>query len=154
MSLSRRNLLVSLGVAASAVTALGVSGARLLGGGNVAGALALRPGTRFGSCTLLRVDARAGGAVPMLLAGVDGRTFRVEVMRFDPDVRSPAAVARAGSLAVYLSNGGGGSTATDEEHGLGAMALADEIARREAAGMRVPALATMSERGERRESSV
>ena len=81
----------------------------------------------------------------MLLADADGRTFTVEVMRFDPRV---PGVARAGSLAVYVSNGGGGAIATDEEHGLGAMALAAEIAKREAAGMHVPELATMSDRGE------
>ena len=49
---------------------------------------------------------------------------------------------------MYVSNGGGGAIATDEEHGLGAMALAAEIAKREAAGMHVPQLATMSDRGE------
>ncbi len=143
---SRRDVLKTLGLAAAAVATLGGVGG--VGGTSAhveGGVLAMKEGARFGTCTLLRVDPQERGAVRMLLAGADERTFTVEVMRFDPQV---PGVARAGSLALYVSNGGGGAAATDEEHGLGAMALAAEIAKREAAGMHVPQLSTMSERGE------
>ena len=141
---SRRDVLKTLGITVAAVAALGATNARLHGGER-SGVLSFKAGTTFATCTLLRVEPQERGAVRMLLAGADGRTFTVEVMRFDPRV---PGVARAGSLAVYVSNGGGGAIATDEEHGLGAMALAAEIAKREAAGMHVPQLATMSDRGE------
>jgi hypothetical protein len=142
---NRRDVLKGLGLAVTAVVAFGgVKLTRLATGGEVRHALAIAPGTVFGTCTLVRVDKQVRGAVPMLLATANGQTFGVEVMRFDP--RMPG-VARAGSLAVYVSNGGGGATRTDEEHGLAAMALAAEIARREARGMDVPALSTMRERG-------
>jgi len=61
----------------------------------------------------------------------------------DPGV-SP--LARAGSYDVFLRNGGGGRTPTNEAQGLGAMALAARIAARETAGRPIPQLATIVER--------
>jgi hypothetical protein len=45
-----------------------------------------------------------------------------------------------------MNNGGKGSTATIEEHGLGAMALAQWLAHRETLGHPVPALLTLRQR--------
>ena len=109
----------------------------------------LTPGTKFAACTLVAVQPMDNGAIPVVMAGTNGARFNIDVMRFDADIHG---VARAGSMAVYLSNLGDGSTATDEEHGLAAMALASELARREVAGEKVPTMKTISDRGARAEA--
>jgi hypothetical protein len=101
------------------------------------------PGAKVGRCTVVRVDPVLAGGVPVTLASADGAEFRVDVLRHDPET---PGVARAGSLAVFMNNGGSGDKATIEEHGLGAMALAALLAQREAAGSPVPALATLRHR--------
>jgi len=143
---SRRDVLKSVGLAAAATIAAGRGDWIAQPTGGLAGTiLAFEPGARFASATLVRTGEQVRGGVPFVLAGAGGREFIVEVLRFDPDV---PGVARAGSLAVYVANGGAGSAPTDEAQGLAAIALAEEIARREASGGRVPRLATMSHRGE------
>jgi hypothetical protein len=84
--------------------------------------------------------------MPVLLRAPDGSQFGVDILRHD--MRSPG-VARGGQLAVYLNNGGKGAKASEEEHGLGAMALAGWLARRESAGRPVPALLTLTQRAPR-----
>jgi hypothetical protein len=101
---------------------------------------------RFGTCEVLGVEKTADGAVSVRLADSGGHPFEVELLGHDS--RTPG-VARAGSLGVYLNNKGRGSTATIEEHGLAAMALARHIARSEAAGGVLPVLPTLAERGKR-----
>lgn len=103
----------------------------------------LMPGTRLGPCTFVRVQPVEQGGVPVVLRDPHGRDFVVEVHRHD--ARAPG-VARAGSLAVYLRNGGDGATRTEETHGLGAMALASRLEARERAGGCVPRLASIVER--------
>jgi hypothetical protein len=103
----------------------------------------LEAGTKFGTCTLASIAPECDGAIQITLTDSAGAAFVVEAMRHDA---AAPGVARAGSLAVYLRNGGDGSTASHEEHGLAAMAVASEIARRQAAGARVQALATVRER--------
>ena len=103
----------------------------------------LLPGTRVGRCRIVRVSPVVEGGVPVELAAPNGRTFHVDVLRHDA---ATPGVARAGSLAVYVRNGGKGETATDEEQGLGAIALAALLAHREADGRPVPRLLTLRER--------
>ncbi len=104
-------------------------------------------GQRLGTYTVVSVGAIERGGVPVVLEAASGRAFRVDVLRVEPGV-DRAGIGEASSVSVYLRNGGDGSTATDEELGLGAMALASELARRDRAGMKPPsALLTMSERG-------
>jgi hypothetical protein len=91
----------------------------------------------------VRVLGERDGVLPIVIADRHGTEFEVEVMRFDA---ATPGVARAGSLAVYVNNGGDGDTATYEEHGLAAMALAAEIARREARGDAVAKLRSLRER--------
>jgi len=100
----------------------------------------LPAGTPLGPCKLSRVLQVERGSLPVVLEDPRGQTFVVEVHRHDP--RAPG-VARAGSLDVYLRNGGDGATRTDESHGLGAMALADLLAARERAGRPVPRLSSI-----------
>ncbi len=59
-------------------------------------------------------------------------------------------MARGGSLAVYMKVGTS-RRATNEQHGLAAMALAAELGRREGAGCPVPAVLTLRERAAARE---
>ena len=106
--------------------------------------LQLRPGMRIGPCTLSRVLPVENGALPVELLDPSGRSFVVEVHRWEAS--APPGIARAGSLAVYLRNGGTGVTRTNEAHGLGAMALASLLEARERAGKPVPRLASIVER--------
>jgi hypothetical protein len=106
----------------------------------------LRPGARVGRWTVVAIHEVRLGAIPVQLATADGDTFQVDVHRRDEDPLAPSAPANTPSLSLYLVNNGVGSTATHEEHGLGAMALADALAEREAAGAPVPALLTLRQR--------
>jgi hypothetical protein len=101
------------------------------------------PGTKVGRCTVVRVDPVLAGAIPVTLAAADGTEFKVDVLRHDGET---PGVAQGGSLAVFMHNGGSGGKATVEEHGLGAMALAGWLERREALGRPVPVLATLRQR--------
>ncbi len=103
----------------------------------------LRPGLRLGRCTVVQVGAVSAGAVPVVLRTPSGEQFAVDILRHD---RSTPGVSRGGALAVYLNNNGSGRTASVEEHGLGAMALARWLALREAGGRPVPALLTLRQR--------
>lgn len=103
----------------------------------------LVPGLRIGSCTVVRVGEALAGGVPVLLQARDGTQFGVDILRHE---RLTPGVARGGRLAVYLNNGGTGFTASNEAHGLGAMALGRWLARRESRGCSVPALLTLRQR--------
>lgn len=86
------------------------------------------------------------GGVPVEMTTTDGVRFRVDVLRFDATQGLPG-IGTLGAVSVYLRNGGKGGKSTDETQGLGAMALADELSRREREGITVPAgLWTMGER--------
>jgi hypothetical protein len=100
-------------------------------------------GMRVGRCVVVSVGPIVAGAIPVVLKAPDGSVFGVDVLKHD---RFSPGVSRAGSLAVYLNNGGTGRTASVEEHGLAAMALAKWLARRESLGRPVPSLLTLRER--------
>ena len=145
MRVTRREACLGLGTV-SAVAAVGL--ANVPDGQHAArasGALStdVPAGTKLHTSALARVLDERDGTLPIVIADRHGTEFEVEVMRFDP---SAPGVARAGSLAVYVNNGGDGDIATHEEHGLAAMALAAEIARREAAGKAVAKLVSLRER--------
>jgi hypothetical protein len=106
--------------------------------------LQLRAGVRVGPCTVSRVLAVENGALPVELVDASGRSFIVEVHRWDE--AAPPGIARTGSLAVYLRNGGTGATRTNEAHGLAAIALAALLEARERAGKPLPRLASIVER--------
>lgn len=119
---------------AGAVTAASVAKAS----GAAAGQLPpeLLPGLRLGPCTLVRLLPIERDALPFELRDPEGNLFVVEAHRHDPKV---PGIARAGSLDVFLVNGGNGTTPTDEARGLGAMALAAILRHRERAGAAPPA---------------
>jgi hypothetical protein len=103
----------------------------------------LRPGLRLGRCVVVKVEAVTAGAVPVILRAPGGEQFAVDILRHD---RTTPGVSHGGRLAVYLNNNGSGRTASVEDHGLGAMALARWLALREAGGHPVPALLTLRQR--------
>ncbi len=105
-------------------------------------ALGLVPGLAVGRCSVVRCGPLRAGSLPVELRDPGGRVFAVDLLRHDA---ATPGVARARSIGVYLRNGGRGSAATVEEHGLGAMALARLLAKREAAGVKLPRLATLRE---------
>jgi hypothetical protein len=146
---SRRALLKSAGLFACAVAAspLGAKAAHARTAAPRAD-LGIAAGMRFGASQVERVGDPEFGAVPIRLVDPDGRGFRVDVLRHDPEA---PGVARGGSLSVYVVNSGGGARTTEEEHGLAAIAIAAHLAAREAAGAAVPRLLTLTERAARRE---
>ena len=103
-------------------------------------------GRELGPYRVDHVGAIERGGIPVILATA-GHRFRVDVLRVDP-ADPVTGIGFAGSVAVYLRNGGDGTTATDEQQGLGAMALAAEILRREREESRVPPSKLLT-RGER-----
>jgi len=147
--LGRRELFGAIGVAAVGVgssrRALGAA-VKAQGPDVLLKRAGVAPGAFFGSCKVIDVGHDAQGAVSVGLQGRDGRRFVLEVLGHDPGT---PGVASAGRLAVYVNNRGTGDTATDEEHGLAAMALARHLGQREAAGVELPVLPTLSERSRR-----
>jgi hypothetical protein len=103
-------------------------------------------GQQLGSYRVRTVGGLERGGIPVELVAPSGVAFRVDVLRFDPS-EGRRGIGDVSSVTVYLRNGGDGAKATDEELGLGAMALASELARREHLGRDVPSgLLTMAER--------
>jgi hypothetical protein len=140
--LDRRRFLGGVGVAA----AIGTVGVRRELGGDLATALApfgIRPGARFGTCVVTSTALTQEGALAIAMRGSDDRRFQLEILRHDP--RTPG-VAQAGRLDVFVNNGGRGDTATDEEHGLAAMALARHLALHPAVPGALSFLPTLAER--------
>ena len=76
---------------------------------------------KVGRCVVVSVGPVVAGALPVVLKAPDGSVFGVDVLKHD---RFSPGVSRAGSLAVYLNNGGTGRTSSVEAYGLAAMALA------------------------------
>jgi len=106
----------------------------------------IAPGAILGGYVVVDVAPVVSGGIPVTLATADGDTFCVDVLRFDPSEPS-RGIGEVSTVTVVLRNSGGGSLATHEAHGLGAMALAQAMAQRVREGATPPAsLMTMSER--------
>jgi len=109
----------------------------------------LRPGSTVGRWTVAALHDVHLGGIPVVLSTADGERFQVDVVRRDCSPGAPAGVGNTASLSVFVLNDGDGSKATHEEHGLGAMALAEALNRREAEGAAIPQLLTLAERQSR-----
>ena len=103
----------------------------------------LEAGTRIAQWTLVSVGRIEAGAIAVVMATAQGEPFQVELLRRDPALPGVAETAQVG---LYLRNFGAGRRRSVEEHGLGAMALAEALALREAAGAPVPPLVSLRER--------
>jgi hypothetical protein len=156
--LGRRGFLGGVGAAAAGVAVAKlpeaaskatISGAQAGGtaelsrGAGALDALGITAGTKLHTCTVVQAATTDDGAIAVTMTASGGERFDVELLRHD--AQTPG-VAQAGSLAVYMHNRGRGVTATVEEHGLAAMALAAHLALREAAGATLPSLPTLNER--------
>jgi hypothetical protein len=106
----------------------------------------LQPGSTIGRWTIAAIHDVHLGGIPVVLSTASGDRFQVDVVRRDCSPGAVAGVGNTASLSVFLLNDGDGSLATREEHGLGAMALADALNHREAAGVELPRLLTLAER--------
>ena len=84
------------------------------------------------------------GAIPVVLQTEQGKRFQVDILR--RDAQGPESVGATNRLSLFIANSGSGTEPTDEQQGLGVIALARALARREQAGARIPALLTMGER--------
>jgi hypothetical protein len=137
MPISRRGLVQVVGLgAAAAVTRGEVEAPREpVSPDEVELALALvtplAPGSRFGSWTLERVVLEPSGPSYVLSDG-RGVKFQVDVCARDLSLDAPRGPASTEHFDLFVSNEGDGSTDTIEEHGLGAMALAEIIRSNEA----------------------
>jgi hypothetical protein len=101
-------------------------------------------GRSLGAWSIEKVYGVHLGAIPVVLLAASGHHFQIDVLRRDAD--GPLGVGNTPSLSLFLANRGDGARPTDEDQGLGAMALADWLSSRERAGAQVPALLTMRER--------
>ena len=101
----------------------------------------LAPGTAIDRWTVVEVLDPAQGGIPVVMATAAGERFRVDVLRRDDE---QLGVANTGALSLYLVNQGKGATRTNEEHGLGAMALAQALG-----DGALPGLLTLRERNRR-----
>jgi hypothetical protein len=142
---SRRD--VMLAMVAGVATTLTLAQRTARAGTVRAPEVGIGPGMRFGGSIVRSVGPALLGAIPVRLVDGAGRPFTIDLLRHDP---ATPGVARGGTLGVYLCNDGEGALATDEAHGLAAMAIARHLAEREAAGSPVPSLPTLRERAERR----
>jgi hypothetical protein len=143
-----------LAVAGAAAALAGVGAFVLRGRGRSAhdaGADALfeglEAGTRIDRWTVVAVHEPRMGAIPVVLATADGRSYQVDVLARDD--AGPRGVAQTQRFALFVANNGDGALATDEEQGLGALALAAALGERERTLAQSPALLTMNERAAR-----
>jgi hypothetical protein len=105
----------------------------------------LRPGRRIDRWTVVAVHDVHLGAVPIVMATAEGERFQVDVLARDPG--GPHGVAETDRFALFIANRGDGHTATAEEHGLGAMAIAVVMRDAESQpGASFPDLLTLSQR--------
>jgi hypothetical protein len=158
--MGRRSLLVVLAIAGALVALGGIAavGARLFSpaaekiqeapplppAGPAVRALFgdLGDGAAIEKWRLVRVHDLRDGAIPVVLAGGDGREIRVEIRRRDG--AGPKAIAETPRLALYLANGGSGSTPTVEESGQAVMALGRALASRETNAPLPPSLTSFA----------
>jgi len=88
------------------------------------------------------------GAIPVVMSTAGGTKFQVDVLR--RDAAGPDGVGNTDSLSLFVANKGNGADKTDEDQGLGAIALAQALAAREQSGAAIPGeLVTLKQRHEK-----
>jgi hypothetical protein len=103
----------------------------------------LAAGTQLGQWKVVAVHRETCGGIPIILE-TEGQLFQVDVLRRDD--AGPRAPGQSARYSVFVANQGNGQRSTVEVQGLGAMALAQEIARMEARGVALPELLSLEER--------
>ncbi len=87
----------------------------------------LAPGSRLDLWTVERVIATENGAASVIVSDASKQTFQLDICARDDSPGAAAAPGRSEYFEVFVANRGDGTTATVEDHGLVAMALADVI---------------------------
>lgn len=87
----------------------------------------LGPGDRLSRWTIQQVLPVQGGAASVVLQDDKGQQFQLDVCARDEAQSAPVGPGHSELFQVFLANSGDGSTATFEDHGLAAMALAEVI---------------------------
>lgn len=105
---------------------------------------AVAPGARIDRWQVVAVHPVRFGAIPVVLATDDGRRYQVDVLARDDE--GPAGVANTEHFSLYVANQGDGDLPTDEEQGLGAIALARALSEYEARAPELPELLTLRQR--------
>jgi len=105
----------------------------------------LAVGHRLGQCTITKVSPPERGALRIQAKTERGEPFTLEILARDRSPLAPRPPAETAFHAVFISNGGDGWSATQEEQGLAAMALAQVIAQNEGEAP-IPGLLTHAER--------
>lgn len=126
--------LASASFATSADLALeGVSEVTAQGPREAALLAPLAAGSQILDWKVVAIEPLEMGAVRVQLAGESGVAFAVEVLARDGSPLAAKPPARTEKFALHVSNGGDGRVPTIEDQGLAAMALAQIVARNEAA---------------------
>lgn len=106
-------------------------------------ALGLAPGDSIaGGWTVSAIHPVTLGAIPVILEGAHGK-FQLDVLRRAEN--GPSGIGNSERLSVFLCNQGDGGKRTHEDHGLAAMALAEQLKAREAS-LDLSGLLTLEER--------
>jgi hypothetical protein len=105
----------------------------------------LKKGSKVYDWTVVAIHGVHMGAIPVILQDGSGDRFQVDVCLKDNASGAPHAVASTSHLSFFLANSGDGRTPSDEVHGLGAIALATVLSRRESNGT-PPGMLTLRQR--------
>lgn len=91
----------------------------------------LTAGSTLGRWSIERVLPVESGAASVVVVDAEGLRFQLDICARD-EAEPRSGPAQTEHFEVFLANGGDGDTATFEEHGLAAMALAEVIRHNEA----------------------
>lgn len=92
----------------------------------------LAAGSALGRWQVESIHEVAGGALSLVLVDAAGARFQLDVCLRDATPGAVTAPGRTEHFEVFLANSGNGATATFEDHGLAAMAVADIVRGNEA----------------------
>ncbi len=84
-------------------------------------------GSRLGPWQVEQLVSTAVGTLSVLMVGASGARFQLDVCARDGSLGAPQSPGNTEHFQVFVANTGDGATATLEEQGLAAMALADVI---------------------------
>ena len=105
----------------------------------------LKAGSKVFGWKIVNIHGVRMGAVPVVMENKQGQRFQVDVCVRDSFPGAPVSVADTDRLSFFLANEGSGATPSKESHGLGAVALAESMARKSGSRL-APGLLTLRQR--------
>ena len=112
---------------------------------------AIAAGAKLDRWTVVAVHPVRFGAIPVVLQTHKGRRYQIDILARDPD--GPPGVANTERFSLYIANQGNGDSPTDEDEGLGAIALGRALADHEARATTLPELLTLAQRNAKHDGS-